>query len=120
MTGMKKRTVAKKIPAKVIASPYYRARDFAQIAFRVVPVIAADLGPENPGQIEAYNRYLAAPSGRGNLVVVGHLLAPTLAQISQLTGLADGHVAVYRPGGKLMALIAPDDWTRLIDAVPGG
>lgn len=110
--------------AKVIASPYYRARDFAEIAFRAKPVIAADLGPENPGQIDAYRRYLAAPLAGGNLVVVGHLLAPTTAQISQLNELADGHVAVYRPdgtGGKiLLALIAPSDWARLVEAVPGG
>ena len=110
--------------AKVIASPYFRARDFAEIAFRTKPVIAADLGPENPGQIEAYRRYLAAAPTGGNLVVVGHLLAPTTAQISQLQELADGHAAIYRPDGKggktLIALIAPADWARLVEAVPGG
>lgn len=110
--------------AKVVASPYFRARDFAEIAFRTRPVIAADLGPENPGQIEAYGRYLAIPPAGGNLIVVGHLLAPTTAQISQLRELADGHAAVYRPGRKggkeLIALIAPGDWARLVEAVPGG
>jgi phosphohistidine phosphatase SixA len=109
---------------KVVASPYYRARDFAQIAFRIMPVIAADLGPENPGQIEAYGRYLAVSPGRTNLVVVGHLLAPTRAQISQLAELADGHTAIYRPNGRggsdLVALVAPTDWVRLAEAVPGG
>ncbi|TWT14901.1 histidine phosphatase family protein [Reyranella sp. CPCC 100927] len=107
--------------AKVVASPYYRARDFAEIAFRVKPVVAADLGPENPGQVDAYKRYLDAPPAGSNLVVVGHLLAPTTAQISQLTELGDGHVAIYRAGGSiLLALIAPTDWARLIEAVPGG
>src|SRR5262249_24013182 len=110
--------------SKVIASPYYRARDFAEIAFRTKPVIAADLGPENPGQLDAYRRYLSATPTGGNLVVVGHLLAPTTAQISQLQELADGHAAVYRPDGKggklLIALIAPGDWHRLVEAVPGG
>jgi phosphohistidine phosphatase SixA len=110
--------------SQVIASPYYRARDFARIAFHVRPVIAADLGPENPGQIDAYRRYLAAPPARGNLVVVGHLLVPTTAQISQLNELADGHAAVYRPdgkgGGALIALIAPTDWMHLAEAMPGG
>lgn len=109
---------------KVVASPYYRARDFAEIAFRTKPVIAADLGPENPGQIDAYRRYLDTPPVGGNLVVVGHLLAPTTAQISQLSELADGHAAIYLPDGKggktLIALIAPADWARLIEAVPGG
>ena len=107
--------------AKVVASPYYRARDFAEIAFRAKPVIAADLGPENPGQVDAYKRYLAAPPAGSNLVVVGHLLAPTTAQISQLNELGDGHVAVYRGDGTtLLALIAPSDWARLVEAVPGG
>lgn len=110
--------------SKVIASPYFRARDFAEIAFRTRPVIAADLGPKNPHQIDAYHRYLASRPSGGNLVVVGHLLAPTTAQISQLSELADGHAAVYRPDGKgnsdLIALIAPDDWARLLETVPGG
>lgn len=110
--------------AKVIASPYFRAREFAEIAFHGKPVIAADLGPKNPGQIDAYRRYLASRPSGGNLVVVGHLLAPTTAQISQLDELADGHAAVYRPdghgSGELIALIAPADWARLVEAVPGG
>ncbi|HJQ56811.1 MAG TPA: histidine phosphatase family protein, partial [Vineibacter sp.] len=109
---------------KVVASPYYRARDFAEIAFRTKPVIAIDLGPENPGQTDAYRRYLATPPTGGNLVVVGHLLAPIAAPISQLKELADGHTAVWRPGGKnsesLIALIAPGDWARLAAATRGG
>lgn len=110
--------------AKVVSSPYFRARDFAEIAFRSKPVIAVDLGPENPGQVEAYRRYLAPPPAGGNVVVVGHLLAPTAGTISQLKELADGHTAVWRPDGKggetLIALIAPTDWTRLAATAKGG
>ncbi len=108
---------------KVVASPFYRARDFAGIAFRIKPVIAADLRPQYPGHIEAYRRYLMTKPASGNLAVVGHLLTPTTAQISQLQDLAEGHTAVYRPGsngGKLIALIAPADWVRLAAAIPGG
>jgi phosphohistidine phosphatase SixA len=110
--------------AKVVASPYVRARDFAEIAFRTKPVIAVDLGPENPGQLDAYRRYVVAPPTGGNLVVVGHLLAPTTASISQLRDLADGHTAVWRADGKggqtLIALIAPGDWRRLAAALNHG
>jgi phosphohistidine phosphatase SixA len=107
---------------KVIASPSYRARDFAEIAFRSRPVVAAELRPRHPGHIEAYRRYLMTKPASGNLAVVGHLLTPTTAEISQLRDLAEGHTAVYRPGsngGKLIALIAPADWSRLAAAVPG-
>jgi phosphohistidine phosphatase SixA len=110
--------------AKVVASPYVRARDFAEIAFRAKPVIAVDLGPENPGQMDAYRRYFVAPLAGGNLVVVGHSLVPTTASISQLKELADGHTAVWRGDGKggqtLIALIAPSDWSRLAAAIKGG
>ncbi|MCW5745124.1 MAG: histidine phosphatase family protein [Alphaproteobacteria bacterium] len=110
--------------ARVVASPYYRTRDFAEIAFHARPTIAAELGAENPGQLEAYRHYLAMPSPKGIVAVVGHLLAPTALQVSQLNELADGHAAVYRPDGKggatLIALIAPGDWARLVKAVPGG
>lgn len=109
--------------SKVVSSPYFRARDFAEIAFRSKPVIAVDLGPENPGQVDAYRRYLAPPAAGANVIVVGHLLAPTSATVSQLKELADGHTAVWRPDGKggeaLIALIAPGDWARLASAAKG-
>jgi phosphohistidine phosphatase SixA len=108
---------------KVVASPFYRARDFAEIAFGTRAVVAAELRPQYPGHIEAYRRYLMTRPASGNLAVVGHLLTPTTARISQLKDLAEGHTAVYRPGsngGKLIALIAPADWSRLAAAVPGG
>jgi hypothetical protein len=109
----------------VVTGPGARARAFAAAAFGGTPVIAPDIAPGEPGRVDAYRRYVASVPASGNLVVVGRLLAPTAARISQLDELGGGHAAVYRPdghgGGDLIALIAPADWASLARiAAPGG
>jgi phosphohistidine phosphatase SixA len=104
---------------EVLASPFCRTRESAQLMFRRVQVTDAvrggppELGPEVNKALAAI---LATPPARGtNRVIVGHTNA--FFTLSRLAHLDDGECAVFQAQlngpAVVVARIKPGDWPLL-------
>ena len=110
-----------KIPVgKVIASPFCRTRETAQLAFgRVEPAQEARGGPGTAGDAARYKplaeRLATRPSPGVNDVIVSHG-NPFRALHPELGYLAEGEAAIIKPLGKgnheVWARIPWDQWPR--------
>jgi phosphohistidine phosphatase SixA len=110
---------------RVLSSAYCRAKQTALLAFGRAQVTrditglpSAATEGERQRRVRALRRLLATPPPRGmNTVLVAHLF--NIQNAANMT-IEEGEAAVYRPGGgrfRLVATVAPSDWTGLIRAV---
>ena len=104
----------------VLASPFCRTRETAELIFGRVTVSAAARGgpaqPDSPERYAALRELLAAPVPRGtNLAIVSHG-NPSRAVVGG-PYLAEGEAAVIEPRGaagfRLVARVRPDAWREL-------
>jgi broad specificity phosphatase PhoE len=107
----------------VLASPFCRTRETAQLIFGRATVTAAVRGgpaqAEPPGRYAALRELLSTPVARAsNLVIVSH--GNPFRAIVGGTYLAEGEAAVIVPGGKdgfvVVARVPQEEWTRLAAA----
>jgi phosphohistidine phosphatase SixA len=91
---------------EVRASPVFRARDTAEIAFgadavRVDPdLVADDYAPDRyPALAQELRRRFGLPPARGNTVLVGHIVPLSMALGTRLTNATwpEGSAAVFEP-----------------------
>jgi virginiamycin B lyase len=105
----------------VVSSRYCRARDTARLAFGryvqsldVTGLPSATTGAERNRRIAALRRLLARRPARGNTVLVAHLF--NIQEAANLS-LEEGEAAVFEPRGvrgfRLVATVAPREWSRL-------
>lgn len=111
---------ALRIPlGEVLASPVFRARDTAEIAFgaraRIEPMLTADDYTPDPAQLARQIAWLraraAAPSAPaatdvlvGHIVPLGMMLGRSLAQAEY----PEGAIAVFAPGGRLLGILSAE------------
>ena len=111
---------ALRIPlGEVLASPVFRARDTAEIAFgaraRIEPMLTADDYTPDPTQLARRIAWLraraAAPSVPaatdvlvGHIVPLGMMLGRSLAQAEY----PEGAIAVFAPGGRLLGILSAE------------
>lgn len=107
---------ALKIPiGAVLASPYCRTRETAQLAFGRFEVSEDIRGGSGPVRAEALRRLLArAPEPGTNTVLVAHQF--NLRDAAGVS-LAEGEAAIFEPlgsgGFRLIARVLAEDWARL-------
>lgn len=107
---------ALKIPVgNVLASPYCRTRETAQLAFGRFEVSEEIRGGSGPARAEALRRLLALvpPAGTNTVLVAHQFNLRDAAEVS----LAEGEAAVFRPlgpgGFRLVARVLAEDWAKL-------
>ena len=105
---------------EVLASPFCRTRETAQLIFGRATVSAAVRGgpaqPDPPGRYGALRELLSTPVARGsNLVIVSH--GNPFRAIVGGTYLAEGEAAVILPRGNdafvVVARVPQDEWRAL-------
>lgn len=104
----------------ILASPYCRTRDTAQLAFGRVELSQDLIGPYADDADEAelaqkLRSLLAMPPGEGtNTILVGH--SPNLLAATGLS-IVEGEAAIYAPGREgeftLIGRVLPEAWTVL-------
>lgn len=104
----------------VLASPFARCRDMAEIAFGRVEERQELLGLLSDanvrrGRIAFLREQLSSPTeGAGNRVIVSH--RSNIAEVAGVS-LGEGHAVLIRPAGngrfKVLATLAPHDWSTL-------
>jgi len=107
---------------RVIASPWCRTRETAELAFGGAEVARGRLfdtgylafgSDEWRGYIDKLRGMLAEAPAGGNAVIVGHM--PPLRDAAGVT-LVEGEAAIFRPDGSgfdLLARTGPDGWERI-------
>lgn len=104
----------------VLASPFARCRDMAEIAFGRVEERPELLGllsdvDGRPARVAYLSEQVSTPTaGDGNRIVISHR-----SNIAEVAGaqLGEGDAVLMRPRGDggfdVLETLAPDDWTRL-------
>ncbi len=119
MTGVGKAIAALRLPIeKVLASPMWRCRDTAELAFGKYDTTSA-LFYKGPQFREARLKMLGtAPASGKNLILVGHQdqLIPIVPGL-QRDALKEGDALVFQPLGdsrfRVVSQVTPQDWARL-------
>lgn len=107
---------ALKIPVgSVLASPYCRTRETAQLAFGRFEVSEEIRGGSGPARAEALRKLLAVvPPAGANTVLVAHQF--NLRDAAEVN-LAEGEAAIFQPlgpgGFRLVARVLAEDWAKL-------
>ena len=117
---------ALRIPVnEVLASPVYRARDTAQLAFGDRVTITMDIvadeyaGPQLRQMLDAIPRLLRTSAGPGmNRIMVGHRtpLEMVLKRSFPDTVLPEGGMAVFQPGESTPRLLGTISGSRFIQS----
>lgn len=102
---------------KVYSSPYFRARDFADLAFGRHEM-TYDLMGINPANVEACRQLLATvPPAGANTILSGHQLAPIKMGIFATNELEEGSCGIFKPQGngkfELIAHLSITDWQAM-------
>jgi phosphohistidine phosphatase SixA len=104
----------------VLASPFCRTRETAQLIFGHATVAAAVRGgPARPGTDDRYaelRKLLSTPPSRGtNLAIASH--GNPFHAVADATYLAEGEAAVIEPRGalgfRILARVPKDGWSAL-------
>ena len=110
---------------EVLASPFARCRDMAEIAFGRVEERRELLGllsdaEGRPGRIAFLRKQLSTPTqGAGNRMIVSH--RSNIAEVAGVS-LGEGDAVLIRPMGngrfETLAKLMPRDWSALAAAAP--
>lgn len=103
---------------RLVASPYFRARDFARLLVNADPEISFAVLGDTAESLEGHRQLLTAlPQSKGNTVIVGHQFALVKMGIFPMNELEEGNCAIFDPQSgnplKPIAHLRPSDWAKL-------